>query len=89
LQATWLSPEGSSRDSHIGDLFWVKVGGRRGTALTAGGGGGEGAEDISAHIERLAELKEIGADQFAPYLMHDDEEATLDAYGDEIIPALS
>jgi probable F420-dependent oxidoreductase len=43
----------------------------------------------SAHIERLAELKEIGADQFALYLMHDDEEATLDAYGDEIIPALS
>jgi probable F420-dependent oxidoreductase len=43
----------------------------------------------SAHIERLRELKEIGADQFALYLMHDDEEATLDAYGDEIIPALS
>jgi probable F420-dependent oxidoreductase len=43
----------------------------------------------SAHIERLRELAEIGADQFALYLMHDDEEATLDAYGDEIIPALS
>jgi probable F420-dependent oxidoreductase len=43
----------------------------------------------SAHIERLRELSEIGADQFALYLMHDDEEATLDAYGDEIIPALS
>jgi probable F420-dependent oxidoreductase len=43
----------------------------------------------SAHIERLRELQEIGADQFALYLMHDDEEATLDAYGDEIIPALS
>jgi probable F420-dependent oxidoreductase len=43
----------------------------------------------SAHIERLAELASIGADQFALYLMHDDEEATLDAYGDEVIPALS
>ncbi len=43
----------------------------------------------SAHVERLRELAEIGADQFALYLMHDDEEATLDAYGDEIIPALA
>jgi hypothetical protein len=43
----------------------------------------------SAHIERLRELAGIGADQFALYLMHDDEEATLDAYGDEIIPALA
>jgi probable F420-dependent oxidoreductase len=43
----------------------------------------------SAHIERLRELAEIGADQFAVYLMHDDQEATLDAYGDEIIPALT
>ncbi len=42
-----------------------------------------------AHVERLRELAEIGADQFALYLMHDDEEATLDAYGDEIIPALA
>src|SRR5580692_4700453 len=43
----------------------------------------------SAHIERLRELADIGADQFALYLMHDDEEATLDAYGAEIIPALA
>jgi probable F420-dependent oxidoreductase len=43
----------------------------------------------SAHIERLRELASIGADQFAVYLMHDDQEATLDAYRDEIIPALS
>src|SRR5580704_11970192 len=41
-----------------------------------------------AHIERLAELASIGADQFALYLMHDDEENTLDAYAEEIIPAL-
>jgi hypothetical protein len=43
---------------------------------------------VSAHIERLRELADIGADQFALYLMHDDMEATLDAYGDKIIPAL-
>ena len=42
----------------------------------------------SAHIERLRELASIGADQFALYLMHDDEENTLDTYGEEIIPAL-
>jgi probable F420-dependent oxidoreductase len=43
----------------------------------------------SAHVDRLAELREIGADQFALYLMHDDEEKTLAAYGTEIIPALT
>jgi len=42
----------------------------------------------SAHISRLRELASIGADQFAVYLMHDDEDATLEAYGAEIIPAL-
>ena len=42
----------------------------------------------AAHIERLAELASIGADQFALYLMHDDEENTLDSYAEEIIPAL-
>jgi probable F420-dependent oxidoreductase len=41
-----------------------------------------------AHIERLRELASIGADQFALYLMHDDDEATLEAYGRDIIPAL-
>ena len=43
----------------------------------------------SSHIERLAELESIGCNQFAVYLMHDDKDATLDAYGSEIIPALS
>jgi probable F420-dependent oxidoreductase len=43
----------------------------------------------AAHIERLRELAAIGCDQFAVYLMHDDEDATLDAYGTEIIPALT
>ena len=41
-----------------------------------------------AHVERLRELAEIGADQFALYLMHDDDDGTLDAYGNEVIPAL-
>jgi probable F420-dependent oxidoreductase len=42
----------------------------------------------SAHVERLAELAEIGADQFAVYLMHDQPEKTMAAYGATIIPAL-
>ena len=42
----------------------------------------------SAHVSRLRELASIGADQFAVYLMHDDDERTLEAYGEEIIPAL-
>ena len=41
----------------------------------------------AAHIERLEELKSLGADQFAVYLMHDQKEATLKAYGKDIIPA--
>jgi probable F420-dependent oxidoreductase len=43
----------------------------------------------SAHVDRLHELAELGVDQFALYLMHDEEEKTLAAYGDGIIPALS
>jgi probable F420-dependent oxidoreductase len=42
----------------------------------------------SAHVERLAGLAEIGADQFAVYLMHDQPEETMAAYGATIIPAL-
>ena len=41
-----------------------------------------------AHLDRLRELAEIGADQFAVYLMHDQPAETLAAYGDTIIPAL-
>ena len=41
-----------------------------------------------AHQQRLSELAELGADQFAIYLMHDQPEETLAAYGDTIIPAL-
>ena len=42
----------------------------------------------AGHVDRLRELAEIGVDQFALYLMHDEEEKTLAAYRDEIIPAL-
>ena len=40
------------------------------------------------HIERLRELADLGVDQFAIYLMHDDKDTTLNAYGQKIIPAL-
>ncbi len=42
----------------------------------------------SAHVDRLRELAEAGADQFAVYLMHDQEEETLAAYGDGDHPGL-
>ncbi len=40
------------------------------------------------HIERLEELRDLGVDQFALYLQHDNKSATLEAYGETIIPAL-
>jgi probable F420-dependent oxidoreductase len=40
------------------------------------------------HIKRLAELRDLGVDQFALYLQHDAKDETLDAYGAQIIPAL-
>ena len=43
----------------------------------------------SAHVDRLTELAELGVDQFALYLMHDQKEQTLGAYGSEIIPKLT
>ncbi|MCP2261174.1 F420-dependent oxidoreductase, CPS_4043 family [Streptoalloteichus tenebrarius] len=39
----------------------------------------------SAHVDRLAELAEIGVDQFALYLMHDDPDKTLTSYANDII----
>ena len=43
---------------------------------------------VEDHVAKLTELKELGVDQFNVYLMHDAQEETLDAYGEEIIPAL-
>ena len=42
----------------------------------------------AAQLERLAELKELGVDQFAIYAMHDAREATIESYGSSVIPAL-
>ena len=44
--------------------------------------------DAGNHIARLQELRELGVDQFAIYLMHDSKDETLNAYGQRIIPAL-
>jgi probable F420-dependent oxidoreductase len=41
-----------------------------------------------AHVTRLKELESLGVDQFAVYLMHDQPEQTMAAYGDTVIPAL-
>jgi probable F420-dependent oxidoreductase len=43
---------------------------------------------VEAQRERLAELAELGVDQFAIYLMHDQNEQTLWAYGQDVIPAM-
>ena len=40
------------------------------------------------HIEKLTALKELGVDQFAGYLQHDNKEETLRVYGETVIPAL-
>src|SRR6266550_5523878 len=37
------------------------------------------------HVDRLAELREIGAGNFSVYLMHDAQEATLDAYTNHVV----
>ncbi|GAB3388839.1 TIGR03842 family LLM class F420-dependent oxidoreductase [Amycolatopsis echigonensis] len=42
-----------------------------------------------AHIARLEELTELGVDQFALYLMHDEREETMAAYGSQVIPKLT
>lgn len=44
---------------------------------------------VEQHIDKLSMLKEMGVDHYGIYLMHDDREATLQAYGDSIIPVLS
>jgi probable F420-dependent oxidoreductase len=44
--------------------------------------------DEANHIARLRELRDLGVDQFAIYLMHDQKDETLSAYGQRIIPAL-
>lgn len=45
--------------------------------------------DEAAHSARLEELRDLGVDQFAVYLMHDQQDETLDAYGRHVMPALA
>ena len=41
------------------------------------------------HVEKLKVLRELGVDQFAGYLQHDNKEETLRVYGETVIPALA
>jgi len=41
------------------------------------------------HIEKLKHLAELGVDQFAGYLQHDNKEETLRVYGETVIPAMT
>jgi len=45
--------------------------------------------DVDAHIEKLSQLRDMGVDHFGIYLMHDDREGTLRAYGESVIPAIN
>ncbi|MEV7616342.1 TIGR03842 family LLM class F420-dependent oxidoreductase [Streptomyces sp. NPDC089799] len=42
-----------------------------------------------AHVRKLRALRDLGVDQFAVYDMHDAREATIDAYGQHVIPAVN
>ncbi|MEU8568565.1 TIGR03842 family LLM class F420-dependent oxidoreductase [Streptomyces pathocidini] len=42
-----------------------------------------------AHVAKLTALRDLGVDQFAVYAMHDAKEATIDAYGERVIPELT
>jgi alkanesulfonate monooxygenase SsuD/methylene tetrahydromethanopterin reductase-like flavin-dependent oxidoreductase (luciferase family) len=44
---------------------------------------------VERHVERLEELRSLGVDQFAIYLQHDGKAATLEAYGEQIMPAIA
>jgi probable F420-dependent oxidoreductase len=42
-----------------------------------------------AQVARLHELADLGVDQFALYLQHDDRDGTLRSYGEHVIPAVN
>src|SRR6478736_876455 len=44
---------------------------------------------VDEHVRRLRQLKDLGVDQFAVYLQHDDKDGTLRLYGEKIIPAMA
>ncbi|WP_183320836.1 TIGR03842 family LLM class F420-dependent oxidoreductase [Flexivirga oryzae] len=41
------------------------------------------------HVKRIEELRELGVDQFAVYLQHDDKEHTLASYADHVMPLVN
>lgn len=41
------------------------------------------------HVQKLKQLAELGVDQFAGYLQHDNKEETLRVYGETVIPAMT
>jgi len=43
---------------------------------------------VEEHIRKLKELQDAGVTQFNIYLMSGDEEATVEAYGRDVVPAL-
>ena len=44
---------------------------------------------VEDHIAKMQLLQDMGVDQFGIYLMHDQREATLEAYGKDVIPAIN
>jgi probable F420-dependent oxidoreductase len=44
---------------------------------------------VEQHVEKLGLLAGMGVDHFGIYLMHDDVETTLRAYGERVIPELN
>jgi probable F420-dependent oxidoreductase len=44
---------------------------------------------VEHQVARIKELKELGCHQFAVYLQHDDMDATLQAYGNRVIPGVT
>ncbi len=45
--------------------------------------------DVDAQVAKLEALRELGVDQFALYLQHDNKDETLAAYGDRVIPLVN
>jgi probable F420-dependent oxidoreductase len=43
----------------------------------------------ASHVARLRELAALGVDHFGLYLQHDAQDATLSAFGEQVIPAVN
>jgi hypothetical protein len=44
---------------------------------------------LDVHLERMRALKDLGVDQFAIYLQHDDKDHTLQVYGEKVLGAVA